>query len=127
MKPPLGAFALLGLVILVAGCGASSVGDGASACPDMLRFEGVEYRGVDVTDVDLRNVGRGIRGECADVGGKTGVTFPEDGETVAVGSIAGYDPRQVLGAEGPDGTVSFYVASDLPQAVAERLARRLGG
>lgn len=118
--------AMLALLLATGSCGDEPTEASPAMCPDTLKFQGVEYQARGSAEPVSTDLGKAVRGECSDVSGDTGVSFPSDGENVAVGSLEGVKPEHALGAVGDDGEFYFYVASNLPADDADEISRRLG-
>lgn len=119
---------LIGAVLALSSCGNGASEDaGPSACRDAIQFEGTQYAAWERAKRVMSPVGFAIRGECADVSPADGLTFPEDGEAVEVGTFDGFDQALVLGAEGAEGEFYVYVSDDVSEERAQRVVARLTG
>lgn len=111
------------LLAALAGCSDPSVAPGA--CPEAIQFDGRTYLARDTVPRQDPTRNMGIRGVCGDVDPAEGISFPSQGEAVAISTFEGLDADSVIGAEGSEGEFYVYFAEDVSERRADKIVRHL--
>jgi hypothetical protein len=118
------------LALIPAGCAGEASPQGRQTeaeCTPQVRFSGIVYDGASYTDQQpSKRLGTADEADCHDEGRDAeGSVFSESPRQVAVWSLDGYSPEEVLAVRFDETSFAVFVAASMPRHRVDRIVAAL--